>query len=306
VWQALREPRDGANVLLLSDWKRPPGSPVMAQKDDSIMQNSRSKLLISLAIAALVGTACSTTPSGRSQLVLKSDAELAAEGTRQFNALRETAPLVQDQATVDYVACIANAIVDVLDDESKQMYWELAVIEQPQVNAFVMPGGKISVFSGILGVAKNQHQLAAVMGHEVAHVTAHHSNERASRAMVTGVGVDIAAIVLGGGYSRQTQAASQTLNTGAALGLLNPFSRMQESEADLIGLDYMAMAGFDPRESVQLWQNMNASNTTRIPEFMSTHPSGETRIEDLVDALPHALVLYNQAMEQGKDPNCQR
>lgn len=270
------------------------------------MQMLQFKYLISLLLGAFIIASCSTTPSGRSQMVLKSDAELAAEGSRQFNALRETAPLVQNQVTVDYVACIANAIVEVLDDKSKEMYWELAVIEQPQVNAFVMPGGKISVFSGILDVAKNQDQLAAVMGHEVAHVTARHSNERASRAMVTGVGVDIAAILLGGGYSRQTQAASQTLNTSAAMGILNPFSRMQESEADIIGLEYMAMAGFDPRESVQLWQNMNAQNKTNIPEFMSTHPSGETRIEDLVDALPNALALYNEAREEGREPNCQR
>jgi predicted Zn-dependent protease len=270
------------------------------------MQSIRYKTLISMASLAIVDGACSTTPSGRSQITLKSDAELAAEGTRQFNQLRDTAPLVQNQATVDYVACIANAIIEVLDEESQAMYWELAVIEQQQVNAFVMPGGKISVFSGILGVAKNQHQLASVMGHEVAHVTARHSNERASAALVTGVGVDIAAILLGGGYANQTYGASQTLGNVASLGLLNPFSRLQESEADLIGLDYMAMAGFDPRESVQLWQNMNAANKTNLPEFMSTHPSGETRIEDLVDAMPKALALYNEAQAQGRDPQCQR
>jgi predicted Zn-dependent protease len=237
-------------------------------------------------------------------MVLKSDAAMAQEAAAQFNNLRNTAPLVQDRATIDYVACVANAIVDVLEGDDAAMYWELAIIEQPQVNAFVLPGGKIAVFSGILGPAQNQHQLASVLGHEVAHVTAKHSNERASRAMITGVGVDIAAILVGGGYARQTQAASEAMHTGAALGVLNPFSRMQESEADLIGLDYMAMAGFDPRESVQLWQNMNDANTTNIPEFMSTHPSGETRIEDLVDALPHALVLYNQARADGKDPQC--
>ena len=111
--------------------------------------------------------------------------------------------------------------------------------------------------------------------------------------------------MLGGGYSQQTAAASDALGMGAALGILNPFSRLQESEADLIGLDYMAMAGFDPRESVELWQNMNAKNKTAVPEFMSTHPSGETRIEDLVSALPHALGLYNKAKEEGQDPQCQ-
>src|SRR5690606_39972459 len=132
-----------------------------------------------------------------------------------------------------------------------EMYWELAVIDQPDINAFVLPGGKISVFSGILQVAENQHQLATVIGHEVAHVTANHANERASRSMVAGVGIVIAAILLGGGYANQTRAAQQTLQTGAVLGILNPFSRKQESEADVIGLKYMAMAGFDPRESVK-------------------------------------------------------
>lgn len=270
------------------------------------MQKNQFKLLMSLVILALITTACSSSPTGRKQVVLKSDAELAREGTRQFNQLRETAPLVKDRATIDYVACVANAIVEVIDEENKKMYWELAVIEQQQINAFVMPGGKISVFSGILTVAKNQHQLAAVLGHEVAHVTSRHSNERASQAMLTGVGVDIAAILLGGGYANQTAAAGQAVGMGASLGILNPFSRMQESEADLVGLDYMAMAGFDPRESVELWQNMNTTNKTNIPEFMSTHPSGETRIEDLVSAMPRALALYNKGREEGKDPQCQR
>lgn len=254
----------------------------------------------------IFAVSCSTTPSGRSQLILKSDAELAREGTRQFNKLRNTAPLVKNRATIDYVACVANAIVDVLEGKDAALYWELAIIDQPQVNAFVLPGGKIAVYDGLLSVAKNQHQLAAVLGHEVAHVTARHSNERASRAMMTGVTVDIVAILLGGGYADQTRAASDTLRMGAALGILNPFSRMQESEADLVGLDYMAMAGFDPRESVELWQNMNSTNQSTLPEFMSTHPSGETRIEDLVGVLPHALALYNTAKEEGKDPQCYR
>ncbi len=270
------------------------------------MQKVQLKVLISFVIVAFLATACSTSPTGRKQFVLKSDAELTRIGTEQFNQLRKTAPLVKDRATIDYVACVANGIVDVLEGKDAEMYWELAVIQQQQVNAFVLPGGKISVFSGILSVAKNQHQLAAVLGHEVAHVTAKHANERASRSIVTNATIDVAALVLGGGYARQTAAASSTLRTAGALGISNPFSRMQESEADLVGLDYMAMAGFDPRESVELWQNMNAQNESRVPEFMSTHPSGDTRIEDLVDSLPHALLLYNQAKADGKAPDCQR
>lgn len=265
-----------------------------------------SKYLLSLVLLSVLLSACASTPTGRKQLVLKSEAALAQEGAKQFAILREQMPLSKDQATVDYVACVANAIVDVLDGDDAAMYWELAVIERGDINAFVMPGGKISVFTGILDVAGNQHQLAAVLGHEVAHVTARHSNERASAAMVTGFGVDVAAVLLGGGYARQTYGAQQGLGTMTTLGLLNPFSRLQESEADIVGLEYMAMAGFDPRESIQLWQNMSEKNETSIPEFMSTHPSGETRIEQLVEHTPRALALFNEAKAQGKDPNCQR
>lgn len=264
------------------------------------------KLLIILTISSGLMAACASSPTGRGQLVLKSEAELEREGARQFHIIRETMPMVQDRETIDYVACVANAIVEVLDGKDAAMYWELAVIDQADINAFVLPGGKISVFSGILSVAENQHQLASVLGHEVAHVTAQHANERASRAAVTGVGVDIAAILLGGGYSNQTRAASEALSTGAVLGVLNPFSRKQETEADVVGLEYMAKAGFDPRESVELWQNMNEKNKTQIPEFMSTHPSGDTRIESLVQQFPSALAYYNEAKAQGKDPNCEQ
>jgi predicted Zn-dependent protease len=258
------------------------------------------------ACLSAVLAACSTSPTGRSQLVLKSDAALAAEGQRQFNMIREQMPLVKERGTIDYIACVANAIVDELEGDDAAMYWELAIIDQPDINAFVLPGGKISVFSGILTVAQNEHQLAAVVGHEVAHVTAKHANERASRASVSNVGIDIAAILLGGGYARQTQAAQQTLRTGAALGIMNPFSRKQETEADVIGLEYMAKAGFDPRESVTLWKNMAEKNESKIPEFMSTHPSGDTRIESLVAQFPTALAYYNEAKANGKEPNCKR
>jgi predicted Zn-dependent protease len=267
---------------------------------------SRAGSAVLGACLAIVLVACASSPTGRKQLVLKSDAALAAEGQRQFNMIREQMPLVRDRATIDYVACVANSIVEQLDGEDKEMFWELAIIDQPDINAFVLPGGKISVFSGILTVAKNQHQLAAVIGHEVAHVTAQHANERASRGSVAGVGIDIAAILLGGGYRGQTQAAQQTLGMGAALGIMNPFSRKQETEADVIGLEYMAKAGFDPRESVTLWKNMAEKNESKIPEFMSTHPSGDTRIESLVSQFPTSLAYYNEAKGKGQEPNCQQ
>ena len=270
----------------------------------------RSKQLILLpllmAMMAILVSSCSSTPTGRKQLVLKSDAALAQEGARQMNVIRENSPLVQDRATIDFVACVADAIVGTLDDREAALYWELAVVNQPDVNAFVMPGGKIVVKAGILTMTKNQHQLAAVLGHEVAHVTANHANERATRGDLTDYGVEVLAIILGGGYYNQTQGAYGALSTANTLGLMNSFSRKQETEADIIGLEYMAKAGFDPRESVELWKNMNAAGSTKIPEFMSTHPSGDTRIESLIDEYPKALQLYNEAKAAGRDPNCSR
>ena len=258
-----------------------------------------------LIINLMLFAACASSPTGRNQMILKSEAALEQEGSRQFRELRERLPLVQDPRKIDYVACVTNAIVDVVEGKYSELYWELAVVDQPDVNAYVLPGGKIVVNSGILTMALNQHQLAAVIGHEVAHVTARHANERASRAAVTNVGVDIAAIILGGGYRNQTQGARDALSTGALLGLLNPFSRLQETEADIIGIQYMAKAGFDPRESVELWKRMNAKNATKVPEYLSTHPSGETRIDDLIAQYPTSLDLYNNAQLNGLSPNCE-
>lgn len=276
---------------------------VTVPEGNEIMR-SLIKYLIFIIISISMLGACSTNQAGRSQLTIKSDKALEQEGAKMFAGIRANMPMVQDRATIDYVACVANAIVGVLEGKDAAMYWELAIIDQPVINAFVLPGGKMAVYVGLLPVAVNQHQVAAVLGHEVAHVTLNHTNERASQKAVAGVGVDIAAVILGGGYANQTNAAQQALGTGAMLGILNPFSRGQESEADIIGLHYMAKAGFDPRQSIDLWQNMNEKNKTQIPEFMSTHPSGETRIEQLVAALPEALAYYNDAKLQGKEPNC--
>ena len=257
-----------------------------------------------LTVSCILLISCSSSPTGRTQMILKSEVALEQEGARQFRRLREALPLVRDPVIIDYVACVTNAIVNIVEGDSANLYWELAVVDQPDVNAYVLPGGKIVVNTGILTMATNQDQLAAVIGHEVAHVTARHANERASRAAVTGVGVDIAAIILGGGYRNQTQGAREALSTGAVLGLLNPFSRLQESEADIIGIEYMAKAGFDPRESVELWKKMNAKNSSKIPEYLSTHPSGETRIDDLIAQYPSSLEYYNNAKSDGLRPNC--
>jgi len=263
------------------------------------------KFFLSLAIAASVVAACSTSPTGRSQIIYRSDAELAAESARQFSEMRASIPLETDRVIIDYVHCVATAVVEVLDPEYRDLDWDMAIFESEAVNAFAMPGGKIGVFKGIMKAADNQDRLAAVIGHEIAHVTARHSNERASRSPVSTVGVQVAAILLGGGSSGGTYTAYEALNAGAALGIMLPFNRAQESEADIIGLEYMARAGFDPRESVPLWVNMNGGEEkSESAEFLSTHPSGEKSIESLISEWPKTLPLYNEARAAGRQPNC--
>ena len=233
-----------------------------------------------------------------------SQAELEAESAKQFAEMKASMPMITDREKIDYIACVANAVVTVLGPPYSDLQWEMAIFEVDSVNAFAMPGGKIGVMEGILKAAQNQHQLAAVIGHEIAHVTADHSSERASRGKLSGVGIQVAAVLLGGGHRGATYSAYEALNQGAQFGLMLPFSRNQETEADVIGLKYMAMAGFDPRQAVPLWQNMMDEAGNEPAEFMSTHPSSEKRIDALISQWGEALPLYNEALEQGRDPNC--
>lgn len=255
--------------------------------------------------ASLLQVACTTSPTGRSQVVLRSDDALAAEAAQDFGEMRASIPLATDRATIDYIHCVATAVVEVLDPVYRELDWDMAIFDNDAVNAFAMPGGKIGVFTGILKAADNQDRLAAVLGHEIAHVTARHSNERASRAPVAGVGIQVAAVLLGAGHQGATYTAYEALNQGAALGIMLPFNRAQESEADEIGLQLMARAGFDPRQSVPLWQNMAKVAGGNDPaEFLSTHPSNEKRIDALVSQFGTTLVLFNEAKDEGRNPDC--
>jgi len=266
----------------------------------------RFNLLIPFIFTAVVVVACSTSPTGRSQMIWKSDAEMEAQAAQAFNAMRASAPLSTNRAKIDFVACVAQAVVEILDPPYSEIEWELAVFDEKNINAWAMPGGKIGVNTGILEVTENQDQLASVMGHEIAHVTARHSNEKASRASLTGIGIEALAVILGGGYTGGAYTASQAMNAGAAFGLSLPHGRSQETEADIIGLTYMAKAGFDPRASVDLWQNMAAMAKKSPPAFLSTHPTNDTRIENLISEWQVTLPIYNQAQENGKNPQCEK
>ncbi|MDH3430733.1 MAG: M48 family metallopeptidase [Gammaproteobacteria bacterium] len=234
-----------------------------------------------------------------------SDAELAAEAAKQFAEMKASMPLTTDRDTIEYIACVANAVVSQLDPPHSDLAWEMAIFDNDAVNAFAMPGGKIGVMVGILKAAQNQDQLAAVIGHEIAHVTADHSKERASRGRLSNVGIQVAAVLLGGGNQGATYTAYEALNQAERFGIMLPFNRKQESEADVIGLKYMARAGFDPRAAVPLWQNMTGLSGREEPaEFTSTHPSSEKRIDSLVSQWIDALPYYNAATQEGRVPNC--
>ncbi len=270
------------------------------------MLKRHTYLVMSLLVTALFVTACSSSPTGRSQVVFRSDDALAAESARQFAEMRASIPLETDRVTIDYVHCVTTAIVAELEPEYRDLDWDMAIFDHEAVNAFAMPGGKIGVMTGILDAADTPDRLAAVIGHEIAHVTARHANERASRSPAANIGVQVVAVLLGGGNRGATYTAYEALNAGATLGIMLPFNRGQESEADVIGLEYMARAGFDPRESVNLWQNMSAETGGNDPaEFLSTHPSDERRIDSLVSEFGKTLAIMNEARANGRNPDCQ-
>ena len=252
-------------------------------------------LLFVLAVAG-----CATSPTGRDQIRLYSSAELARMGRVSFEKIKQETYVVTDPAVTGYVRCVAGAITStVAPGES----WEVEVFARDSANAFALPGGRIGVHAGLLEVAANQHQLATVMAHEVAHVEAEHGNARMSAATLTQAGVTALQIMIGGETREQRQVMA-LLGVGATVGILLPYSRSQESEADELGLRYMAQAGFDPRASVELWRNMSRASGGQPPEFLSTHPSHGTRIEDLQRWMPKAMKLYRQAQAEGRNPDC--
>lgn len=254
-----------------------------------------------LLVVSLVA-ACATSPLGRQQLVFFPEEQISEMGLATFQQVKREKPQVSG-ATAAYVRCITDAITAQLDDGPED--WDVQVFKDDTPNAFALPGGKVGVHTGILDVAETPSQLATVIAHEIAHVVAKHPNERVSTAFATQAGLDLVQAVLDGG--QQGQQIAGLLGVGAQFGLLLPFNRRQESEADLYGLDLMARAGFDPRAAVAFWQNMQAAaEGGEPPEFLSTHPSGDTRISDLQGRMDRSTAIYTEARETGRTPNCPR
>lgn len=275
----------------------------------SCPRRSRRFTVVGLALVAAVAfaVACTTSMTGHNQLLLYPETEMAQMGSAAFTDLQSKTPRSSNSAKVTYVRCVANAITAVVPPEQARAVavtsWQVELFEDKTANAFALPGGKIGVHTGLLQVATTPGQLAAVLGHEVGHVLDRHSNARVSQSTLLETGMQMGAIVLGTD-TPQKAAMMGALGVGVQYGVQMPFGRGQESDADQIGLELMAKAGFDPHEAVTLWQNMARAGGAAPPEFMSTHPSSATRISRLEALIPQVMPLYEQAKAAGRRPSC--
>jgi predicted Zn-dependent protease len=264
------------------------------------MKFAAKKWLTAIACVLLLN-ACATSPTGRSQLLLFPDSELASMGQQAFTGMKSQIKISNTAVENRLVQCITKELLQHVDNSVYGGEWELIVFDDDQVNAFALPGGKIGVYTGLLKVAVNQHQIAAVVGHEIGHVIAKHGNERMSNNALIGIGQQATGQILAANEVAQTPEIMMALGVGLQFGALK-YSRIHESEADEIGLTLMAKAGFKPSESVTLWQNMAAQSAgNRQPEFMSTHPAPDTRIENLNKQMPQAEKLFRATLNR---PSC--
>ena len=263
------------------------------------------KVLSIMFVAALLLTSCGSVPiTGRKQLNLVSDSEVLQSSLASYTSFMQTAQLSTQKVQSDQVTRVGKRIAAAteaylkangLESEVKNFSWEFNLVKSNEVNAWCMPGGKIVVYEGIMKLVRSDDELAVVVGHEVAHAVAKHSNERLSQQMLAQYGaVAVSAATQGKSYQTQ-QIAQQIYGLGAQYGVMQPFSRQHESEADYMGIILMSIAGYNPDVAVTFWQKMQAQSSSNVPEFMSSHPSHETRISDIQKRLPEVKKKYGTA-----------
>lgn len=260
------------------------------------------RFVLIIVLSALLLACANTTRSGavginRSQLMLVSSAEVDRLSAASFNEQNQKAKekhiLITSGPSYDRLKYIANRLItqtEIFRDDTRQWNWQLSLINAPILNATCAPGGKITFYTGLIEQLNlNDDEIAAIMGHEIAHALREHGRERLSQAMAQNVAVNIASA---SGYGSAASAANQV----AQYVLVLPNSRQNESEADAIGLELAARAGYNPEAAISVWQKMiKATQGKNPPEFLSTHPSGETRIEQLKELMPAVMPLYKQA-----------
>jgi predicted Zn-dependent protease len=242
-------------------------------------------LLLALALAL---AACESAPiTGRQQLILLPESQDASMGLQAYQQIKQEEKISRNPELNRRVQEVGRRIATVSGQPDWD--WQFTVFENDEPNAFALPGGKVGVYTGLFKVAKNDAQLATVLAHEVGHAIARHGAERMSQGLLTQLGGVAVGVATG------SEAYVQAYTQLATLGVILPYSRTQESEADEIGLMLMARAGYDPREAIKLWENFEALGGARPPEFLSTHPSENTRIERLEKLMPKALEIYRNS-----------
>ena len=253
----------------------------------------------------LLLNSCASVPiTDRKQLRIIPEAKLNAQASQIYEKIKEKVKLVTKGNDLKMIKDIGKKMEDSigeyfyqsnLNDPTVNFQWEYILIDNKKIkNAWCMPGGKIAVYTGILDVTKNKNGLAAIMGHEIAHAVAKHSVERASRGVILNTTLQITDILTGGKVSQVNRTTGMdTVGLLAQLGIMNPFSRKQESEADYLGMIFSSLSGYDIRETVQLWERMKKLNKGKEPaEFMSTHPSSENRIKNLQNWMNEIILKY--------------
>lgn len=244
----------------------------------------------------LLLSSCGSVPlTGRKQILLVSDQEVLASSLTQYSEYIKSAPLSSNANGKAMVTRVGQKIATATEQylkangmaaEVNNFVWEFNLVKDNQINAFCMPGGKIVVYEGLLNIVSSDDELAVVVGHEVAHAVAKHSNERMSQQLMTQYGAQILTQALSNKSAAIQQAGNTIYGLGAQYGVTLPFSRKHETEADYMGLIFMTIAGYDPNVALSFWQKMSTSGGTKVPEFMSTHPSDATRINDIQKVLP--------------------
>lgn len=233
--------------------------------------------------------------TGRKSHVGMSTEQEAALGFQTYRQVLSESRSIESGPQLEMVKRVASRLAAATGQAGAGYQWQVALIEDNQVNAFCLPGGKIVVYTGILPMAQNEAALATVMGHEMAHATSRHGAQRVlqqnlAQTAMTGVAISLSDM----DYNKQ-RTVMGALGAGAQFGILMPFSRKHESEADEIGLMYMARAGYDPQESIRFWQRMEEASRAGPPEFLSTHPAHGTRIQQLQALMPKAMEEYGRA-----------
>ena len=250
-------------------------------------------------------SACTTTPiTKRRQLKLLPESKLNAQAAVLYEKVKNKEKLSKDTKTLNQIKDIGKKIENSisayfaknnLNDPTINFDWEYILIDKKKVkNAWCMPGGKIAVYTGILDITKNVNGLAAIMGHEIAHAVAKHSVERASRGVLLNTGTAIIDIATGGKISQVNKTTGMdTVGLLSQIGIMNPFNRKQESEADYLGLVFASLAGYDIRETIKVWERMKEANKGKEPpQFMSTHPSASTRIDNITEWINEVTLKY--------------